>query len=360
MHLALISSALADDTQPIEQNREQQTIDSEPEAAQENHLSTCRSGQEATIVLAACLIVAEDDKQTFAERSSAYSSAGYIKIENHEFDLAGDYFDRALMLDANSDIAYAGRSDVEFAKGIYDQAIADAKKAIELKPDGHPESYLILGTLADRDGNHEARIDYMNKAIALAPEYAEAYAGRGNGYLAENKYDLALFDFNKALALKPELSSALQQNFEIIYVERGGLEVKDGNYSAAIDDYTQALQRNPLNVRALNDRGDAYNMTGDFDKAIADFTKAIDSDPSYPQAYSNRGLSYFKTGNSDRALRDLNKAIELNDRSSTTYFLRGEIYQSRSNLAAALLDFQKALELKHAGDPGLPDLLQAH
>nr|WP_081670433.1 tetratricopeptide repeat protein [Rhizobium leucaenae] len=113
---------------------------------------------------------------------------------------------------------------------------------MELKPDDHPDSYLILGTLADRKGDREARIGYMNKAIALAPEYAEAYAGRGNGYLAQNKYDLALADFNKAVALKPELSGPLQQNFELVYNERGGLREKQGNYGAAIDDYTLALQ----------------------------------------------------------------------------------------------------------------------
>ncbi len=320
---------------------------------------TCISGEDAATTLPACLAVAQDETQTPLDRSFAYSSAGYIKLENQELDLAEDYFSRALTFDANSDIAYAGRGVAEFAKGAYEQAIADAKKAVELKPGAHPESYLILGTLADRDGDHEARIDYMNKAIALAPEYAEAYAGRGNGYLAENRYDLALADFNKAVALKPELSGPLQQNFEIIYIERGGLRGKDGNYGAAIDDYTRALQLNPLNTRALNDRGDAYYMTGDFDRAIADFTKAIESDPSYSYAYTNRGLSYFKMGDNDQALRDLNSAIELNDHSNLSYFIRGEIYRSKSDFKAALADFQKAFELTPADDPRRTNMLSA-
>lgn len=350
--LAMTSRADANDVQTTEQTGTQQSTSAGSATARSDDTSPCNS-------LSTCLAIAQDDTQTGANRSLAYSRVGYIKIDGNEPDPAEEYFSRALELDANSDIAYAGRSDAEFAKGDYEKAVADAKKAIELKPDSHPEAYLILGTLADRNGDHEARIGYMNKAIALAPDFAEAYAGRGNGYLAENKYDLALVDLNKAVALKPELSGMLQQAFEVAYVQRGGLYVKDGNYGAAIDDYTRALQLTPLNTRALNDRGDAYNMTGDFGSAIADFTKAIESDPSYPYAYSNRGLSYFKIGRNDQALLDLDKAIELNDRSSSTYFVRGEVYRSKSDFKSALADFQKALELAATDDPHRANMLSA-
>ncbi|MFB2563004.1 tetratricopeptide repeat protein [Rhizobium sp. IMFF44] len=352
VQLAATVRADASDVQTTEYTGTQQSASAGPATARNDDTSTCKT-------LSTCLTIAEDGTQTNADRSLAYSSAGYIKIDGNELDLAEEYFSRALELDAKSDLAYAGRGDAEFAKGDYEKAIADAGKAAELKPDGHPEVYLILGTLADRNGDHEARIGYTNKAIALAPDFAEAYAGRGNGYLAESKYDLALADFNKAITLKPELSTMLQQTFEVTYVERGGLYVKDGDYSAAIDDYTRALQLNPSNTRALNDRGDAYNMAGDFGSAIADFTKAIESDPSYPYAYSNRGLSYFKIGRNDQALRDLNKAIELNNQSSSTYFVRGEVYRSKSDFRSALADFQKALELTPADDPGRTNMLAA-
>jgi len=352
VQLATTSHADASDVQTTGYTGTQQSASARSATARNDDTSICKS-------LSTCLTIAQDDRQTNADRSLAYSSAGYIKIDGNELDLAEEYFSRALELDAKSALAYAGRSDAEFAKGDYEKAIADAKKTAELKPDGHPEVYLILGTLADRNGDHEARIGYMNKAIALAPDFAEAYAGRGNGYLAESKYDLALADFDKAVALKPELSAMLQQTFEVTYVERGGLYVKDGNYGAAIDDYTRALQLNPSNIRALNDRGDAYNMTGDFGRAIADFTKAIESDPSYPYAYSNRGLSYLKIGRTDQALSDLDKAIELNDQSNSTYFVRGEVYRSKSNFKSALADFQKALALTPADDPGRTNMLSA-
>lgn len=350
--LATTSRADASDVETTEHIGTQQSTSAGSAAARNDDASICKT-------LSTCLTIAQDNTQASADRSAAYSSAGYIRIDGNELDLAEEYFSRALELDANSDTAYAGRSDAEFAKGAYEKAIADAKKAVELKPGSHPDAYLILGTLADRDGDHEARIGYMNKAIAVAPDFAEAYAGRGNGYLAQNKYDLALIDFNKAIALKPELSAMLQQAFEVAYVERGGLYVKDGNYGAAIDDYTRTLQLNPFNTRALNDRGDAYNMTGDFDRAIADFTKAIESDPSYPYAYSNRGLSYFKIGRNDQALLDLDKAIELNDQSSSTYFVRGEVYRSKADFKSALADFQKALELTPDDDPGRTNMLSA-
>ncbi len=284
---------------------------------------------------------------------------GFSSLDDQHYDQAAEYFNKALTFDPNSDDAYRGRSDVEFSIGQYDTAVADAKKTIRLNPNSHPDSYLLLGTLADRNGDHDARIAYMTKAIEILPTYAEAYAGRGHGYMDEKKYDLALADFNKAISLKPSLAAVLRQSFVVIYIERASDSMNIGHYQTGMDDLTKALQLDPHNARALGDLGDAYNVTMQYDKAVVISTQDIAINPDYAFAYTNRGVAYLHTGKYALALADLNKAIQLGDRTYISYFVRGEIYQNESNKAAALADFRESLVLAPADAPRRDNIQKA-
>ena len=63
-----------------------------------------------------------------------------------------------------------------------------------------------------------------------------------------------------------------------------------------IADYTRAIELNPDDTSAYNDRGIAYADSGDLYHAILDFSKVIELDPDYAMAYNNRGISYRASG----------------------------------------------------------------
>lgn len=305
----------------------------------------CTNTSDDAIAMSSCQMIIQDKAQTPYHRAIAYAAVGYVALDKGQNALAVDYFNKSMALEPNLDTAYSGRAIIEFRLTQYDSAIADAKKAIELNPQAHPEAYLLLGTLADRDGDHDARIAYMTKAISILPTYAAAYAGRGHGYENENKYDQALADFNKAISLDPSLASALKSDFVIVYIKRGDRSVQLGQYQVGIDDFNKALLLDTTNARALGDLADAYNAVAQYDKTIVIATQNITLNPDYPFGYANRGIAYLDLGKDDLALTDLNKAIELGDHDFTTYFARGEVYQSQSNQIAALADYQKSLEM---------------
>jgi tetratricopeptide (TPR) repeat protein len=71
------------------------------------------------------------------------------------------------------------------------------------------------------------------------------------------------------------------------------------------------IQRNPKDVVAYHNRGDAYGLKGDIDRAISDYTKAIELNPNYAPAYNSRGRAYTRKGDYDRAVDDVTKAGEL-------------------------------------------------
>ena len=71
------------------------------------------------------------------------------------------------------------------------------------------------------------------------------------------------------------------------------------------------IQRNPKDVVAYHNRGDAYGLKGDIDRAISDYTKAIVLDPNYVPAYNSRGRAYVSKGDYVRAVDDVTRAGEL-------------------------------------------------
>jgi tetratricopeptide (TPR) repeat protein len=71
------------------------------------------------------------------------------------------------------------------------------------------------------------------------------------------------------------------------------------------------IQRNPKDVVAYHNRGDAYALKGDIDRAISDYTKAIELNPNYAPAYNNRGRAFTSKGDYARAVDDVTKAGEL-------------------------------------------------
>jgi tetratricopeptide (TPR) repeat protein len=71
------------------------------------------------------------------------------------------------------------------------------------------------------------------------------------------------------------------------------------------------IQRNPKDVIAYHNRGDAYGLKGDIDRAISDYTKAIELNPNYAPAYNSRGRAYTRKGDYVRAVDDVTKAGEL-------------------------------------------------
>jgi tetratricopeptide (TPR) repeat protein len=56
-------------------------------------------------------------------------------------------------------------------------------------------------------------------------------------------------------------------------------------------DFNNALEINPRNENAYNNRGRAYMEKGQYDQAISDYTKALEINPRHQQAYYRRGLA---------------------------------------------------------------------
>jgi tetratricopeptide (TPR) repeat protein len=146
-------------------------------------------------------------------------------------------------------------------------------------------------------------IEYLDNAIKLQPDFANAYNRRGAAYLTLDWCQLAIKDFNEAIRLKPDFAKA--------YGNRGLAYLYLDQYQRAIKDYDKAIRLKPDHVSAYNNRGGAYNSLGQYQRAIKDYDTAIRLKPDYSKAYGSRGLAYFSQGKINLGCRDAQKACEL-------------------------------------------------
>jgi len=92
------------------------------------------------------------------------------------------------------------------------------------------------------------------------------------------------------------------------YRMRGRTYYREGKSDLAIKDYNKALALNPRSAYVYNERGMAYSNLGKLNEAIADYTQAIKLYPGFAVAYYNRTIAYLKLGKYDKALQDLHQA----------------------------------------------------
>ena len=65
-----------------------------------------------------------------------------------------------------------------------------------------------MGMHSQRQGKLEEAIEAYNKALAIKPDYAEAYNNMGMFSQEQGKLEEAIEAYNKALAIKPDYADA--------------------------------------------------------------------------------------------------------------------------------------------------------
>ena len=92
--------------------------------------------------------------------------------------------------------------------------------------------------------------------------------------------------------------------------------------------------------------GNACYDLGLYDLAIANYDKAIQLEPNNTHAYNNRGLAKAALGEYFAAISDFDKAIQLKPTSAGTYYSRGNAKLNLGQAFAAISDYDKAIQLK--------------
>ena len=93
---------------------------------------------------------------------------------------------------------------------------------------------------------------------------------------------------------------------------RAGVEyMEQGDYHSAIEEFTRAIELDPMNATYYGSRARAHIRTEKFYKAINDYTEALALEPDNAEFYLGRAVAYMYRGVPPAAIRDLEKVLEL-------------------------------------------------
>jgi Flp pilus assembly protein TadD len=166
------------------------------------------------------------------------------------------------------------------------------RNAAALSPN-HPVVHLDLGLTLLDNGAYGESIEQIRQAIALKPDYAEAYGGLGAACTASGDTAGAEAAFEQSLNLAPDNYLALSRY--------GYLRIAEHRYGEAAVLLQKALRRAPGDAFSTLCMADLWEKMGDAQKALHFARAAIAIRPTYGEAYYLAALIILKGSPQDPA-----------------------------------------------------------
>jgi TolB-like protein/tRNA A-37 threonylcarbamoyl transferase component Bud32/lipoprotein NlpI len=238
------------------------------------------------------------------------------------------------------------------------------KKRMEKKPTENLEAYnlYLKGRFFwnKRTGEDIFKaIEYFEQAIEVDSDYALAYAGISDSYIVLPDYTSIhpKESFSKAeeMALRAlEIDSELAET----YTSLAQIKARDYNWSAAEQNFKQAIELNPNYATAHHWYAHNLLFRKRFEEAVEEIDRAVELDPLSLVISRNAGQIYYYAGQYDRAMEWLYKVMEIDPDFSYVHFTLGLVYWEKSMLEEAVKEIRKEKELTR-GDSPLESILDA-
>jgi len=262
----------------------------------------------------------------------------YVKGLHHFHEMnkkglesARDLFTSAFVLDPNYALAYCGLADC----------------------------YSMIYTFYDTDrAVVENALTAAEKALALAPDLAEAHASYGLALSFQGRYDEAEKEFALAIAIAPKL-------FEAHYFYARMCRVQN-KLERAAELFEKASELRPEDYQAPILAGDTYRGLGRpddvrraFRKGLAIAEKQLELHPGDARAWYLGAHAHLELGDRTTALRWNAQATKLGPRDPATLYNAACLFAVMDEVDACFECFHRAIEHGFSNRPWLetdPDL----
>lgn len=124
-----------------------------------------------------------------------------IQLERWDYALAE--YGRILRTDEKNLAALYFRAYVHERQKHYDLARVDYESFLAIQP-LHLEARLGLAHILQKMGRRSDAMDVLNQIVQMFPDSADAYAARAAFETKYLQYELALYDWNEAIRLRPD------------------------------------------------------------------------------------------------------------------------------------------------------------
>jgi tetratricopeptide (TPR) repeat protein len=241
----------------------------------------CNS-RDPKISIAGCTAILNARESQAADRTYARFQRGQSYEQVGDFDHAIEDDSAVIQDNPREAMAYNNRGFAYQRKGNLDHALVDYDHAIQLVPE-LGMAWFNRGEAHRLQGDYAGAIDDFSHVIKLQPKDAVAWNNRCYYRAIAGQLDDALADCNRSLQLKPGMSYTLDS--------RGFTYLKMKKYDLAIKDYDQAIAQNDHSAAYFYGRGLARRGVHDASGSSADLVAAFKLDPKIAEEFKKYGVS---------------------------------------------------------------------
>jgi tetratricopeptide (TPR) repeat protein len=195
----------------------------------------------------------------------------------------------------------------------------------------------VLAVVQAAAGKYEEAVTNYNRALAVQPKHAEALSNRGNALKALQRFDEALASYDRALSVRSDYATG--------HSNRGAVLAEMGRLPEALAAYDRALALQSDHGDALYNRGYALHGLKRYDEALAAFDRVLTLRPNLAAAHVNRGNTLNELKRYEEALASYDRALAAQPNLAEAHANRGMALHALDRHEEALASFDRALGL---------------
>jgi Tfp pilus assembly protein PilF len=240
---------------------------------------------------------------------------------------------------------YVGRPQRDFFKfgaaflwsGYPEQALPYLQQVLRHTP-RNARVLVLVGQIHLQAERVDAAERCFREAVAANENYAEAWSGLADVFESRNDLREAIANYEKALALKPDLVYTL--------LNAGQCADKLNQQTKAEEWYRRALGLDPQSPDAANGVGLALAKQGHAEEARKYFEQAIAARHDYSAAINNLGVLYLHEGKVNDAIAAFEYGMRAAPDADILYLNLGRTYTRLGKIDRARAVMQELLDRK--------------
>jgi protein O-GlcNAc transferase len=229
-----------------------------------------------------------------------------------------------------------------FQQGKPDRGIDFVRKALAIKPD-YAEAHYNLGSALQGLGRHGDAVTHYRKALALGHDNADLHNNLGAALQQVGRPDEAIAHLERALALQPGNAQA-QNNLGAVLNELG-------HHEQAIERFRQVLAADPHNPEVNCNLAAALNEVKRHDEALAIYQQVLAREGGPAEAHVGYGNALGKLNRHAEALAAYDQALALREDVPEAWLGKGTVLSTLNQNEEAIAAYDRAL----ANKPEFPE-----
>ncbi|MBS0617302.1 MAG: tetratricopeptide repeat protein [Spirochaetes bacterium] len=270
-------------------------------------------------------------------KSMALVYLGIMADDEGKFNLAADFFERAIKFDDRNFYAHYNMAIALRHKGMYKEALAALERAQRLRPD-LVEAQNLKGQLQYQNQDLKGAETTLKQAIETSKDPL-AYYNLGMVYKKDGKFAEAKAAFLDALntAAAGEIAYKAATQLGMLHATQG--DIPNAKYY-----FERAVALAPANAKYHYNLALVLHQNGENERAVRELDEAIKLGSDNPQTYMYAARLYSELGKNEQAEAALRRALAEAPKDPVILGQMGDMLVAQAKWAPAIQVFRELYE----------------